>query len=177
MDKKIQKLFSAALIFLIAISIYFIHSHRSLEKEIGMRYISLYSNINNSINLIKEDVFLLELVDADDYSELLLKIEKINSLGLISYSLPTNVIFYLLRDIETDLINITQNDGSMEEKNKKFEVVNKKFEVLGQILEIIDKQMDIEKPHIFFKEVNSSDSKTSEAIREIFNDYNKLTER
>ncbi len=171
MRKNILKLLSAALIFFVILSIYLIISYRNLEREMGITYIRMYTSIINGIDIAKDDIMYFEFKDTNNYSNLLVSIGKINGLSITSYNLPSNALFYLLREIQTDLSKIVENDLNSEEKNKRVKNIQANFGVLEKIIEIINVQIDKQEPLVFFREITSPESKTSKAIMDIFNDH------
>lgn len=173
MKKNTLKLLSTALLLFVILSIYSIISYRNLEREMGITYVRMYTSIINGIDIVKDDIMHFEFKDTDNYSDLFVAIGKINGLSISSYSLPPNAVFNLLREIQTDLSKMVEDDINTEEKNKRVKNIQASFEVLEKIIEIINEQMDKQEPLVFFREITSPESKTSKAIMDIFNDHYK----
>ncbi|WP_026477103.1 hypothetical protein [Alkaliphilus transvaalensis] len=169
-----KRLYSLALIIAIGLSIYSIQAYRNIQREMGKRYMGIHTNIETSLDLVKVDLVRFEN-NQEDKSILLPLLGKINELKHISYyTPPVNGIYpFLLREIEVKLIAIEKGGLEEAKADAALEEIYTTFELIEAVSKIIAEKIAEDNPIGFFREIESTNSKTFKRINEIYNDFAK----
>lgn len=176
MNKKFN-LILIALIISVGTSVYFVHRHNNLEKQISRHYENIYTSMTNGLRHINEDINSIEINDLNQNSnKLAVQLGRIQELRFVTIALPSeleNKYTFLLKEIYNELYHIINNDEVRDKKIERLEEIEKYFRTLEEISQIIENKRLLGKYDVRFfqNELNSNKGETVQEINEVFNKF------